>query len=93
MLLRMLSHLNSSLVIGLSSGVCSTSVSFPFCLDLVLVPFWQVHLYCYNKLFLSFDDLNVIWLIVNNYVSSRTFSKHGKKQNVSNFPLKLTYMK
>ena len=62
----------------------------PFCSNIVLVPFWQVHLYCYNKLFLSFDDINVRWLMVNIYVCSRMFSRHVKKQKVSNFPLKLT---
>ena len=53
---------------------------FPFCSDIVLVPFWQVHLYRYNKLFLSFDNLNVRWLMVNNYICSRKFSKNVKKQ-------------
>ena len=60
-----------------------------FCSDIVLVPFWQVHLYRYNKQFLSFDDLNVRWLMVNNYICNRMFSKHVKKQKVSNFLLKL----
>ena len=61
-----------------------------YCSDIVLVPFLQVHLYRYNKQFLSFDDLNVRLLMVKNYVCSRMFSKHGKKQKFSNFPLKLT---
>ena len=50
-----------------------------FCSDIVLVPFWQVHLYRYNKLFLSFNDINVRWLKVNKYVCSRMFIKHVKK--------------
>ena len=61
-----------------------------FCADILVVPFRQVDLYRYNKLFISFDDLNVRWLMVNYYVCSRMFSKHVKKQKVSNFQLKLT---
>ena len=63
--------------------------SFPICSDIVWVPFWEVHLYHYNKLLLSFDDLNVRSLIVNNYIRNRMFSKHVRKQKVSNFLLKL----
>ena len=37
----------------------------------------------------SFDDLNVTWLMVNNYTCNRMFIKHVMKQKVSNFPLKL----
>ena len=48
----------------------------PFCSNIVLVPLWQVHIYRYNKLFLSFDNLNVRWLMVSNYVCCRTLSKH-----------------
>ena len=51
----------------------------PFCLDIVLVPFWKVYLYRYNKVFLSFDDLNVTWLMVKNYVCIRMFSKLVRK--------------
>ena len=63
---------------------------FSFLSDIVLVSFWQVHLYCYNKLLLSFDDLNVRWLMVNNYICNGMFSKHVRKQKITNFPLKLT---
>ena len=34
-------------------------------LDFVLVPFLQVFSFSYIKLFLSFDDHNVRWLMVN----------------------------
>ena len=61
-----------------------------FCSDIVLVKFWQVHLYRYNTLLLSFDDLNVRWLMVKNYICNRIFSKHVKNNKVSNFLLKLT---
>ena len=60
-----------------------------FCSKIVLVQFWQVHLYRYNTLLLSFDDINVRWFMVNNYICNRMFSKHVKKQKVSNFLLKL----
>ena len=42
------------------------------------------------KQFLSFDDLNVRWLMVTNYESNRMISMYVKKYRVSNFPLKLT---
>ncbi len=32
------------------------------------------------KLFLSFDDLNVRWLMVNNYICNRMLSKHVRKK-------------
>ena len=64
-----------------------------FSSEIVLVPFWQVHLYRYNNLLLSFDDFNVRWLKVNNYICNIMFSRHVRKQNVSIFSLKLTYMK
>ena len=51
----------------------------PFFSHIVWVPLWQVHLYCYNKLILSFDDLNVRWLVVNNYICSIMFSNHVRK--------------
>ena len=63
---------------------------FPFCSDFVLVLFWKVHLYRYDKLLLSFGELNFILLKVNNYVCTRMFSNHFMKQKVSNFPLILT---
>ena len=56
-----------------------------FCLDIVLVPFWQVRIYHYNKLLLSFDDLNFRWLLVNNYTCNRMFSKHVRKQKFQIF--------
>ena len=45
------------------------------------MPFFQVHFYRYNKLFLSFDDLNVRWLMVNNYICNKIFVKHVWKKN------------
>ena len=59
---------------------------FRHCIGAILASF----IYRYNKLLLSFDDLNVRGLIVNNYICNRMFSKHVRQQNVSNFPLKLT---
>ena len=56
-----------------------------FCSYIVLVPFRQVYLYRYNKLFLSFDDLNVIWLMVNKYVCSMIFSKNVKNKKFQIF--------
>ena len=35
--------------------------------DIILVPFWKVYTKCNIELFLSFDDLNITWLIVNVY--------------------------
>ena len=61
-----------------------------FCSHIVLVPIWQVHLCRYKKLRVSFNELNVRCLMMNNYICNRMFSKHVRKQKVSNFLLKLT---